>query len=132
MRNPGCFLFLVLLCSSCVSSPEEKSSGDLSFDTSYYIPDKSISDLIKKNRPHTDTVEIVDMKFQPEEIKVNKGDTIIWVNHDLVNHCVTEESKGWTSSAIPGGSSWKMVVSSAANYYCAIHLVMKGRIALND
>lgn len=82
--------------------------------------------------PKTYTVEIKDMKFVPENITVNKGDTIIWINKDIVPHDVTEEkSKAWTSSIIPADGSWKMVATEAADYYCSIHVVMKGKIAVN-
>lgn len=82
--------------------------------------------------PKTYTVEIKDMKFVPESITVNKGDTIIWINRDIVPHDVTEETaKAWTSSIIPTDGSWKMAVREAADYYCSIHVVMKGKILLN-
>lgn len=75
------------------------------------------------------TVEIKDMKFVPDDITVNKGDTIIWVNKDMVAHDVTEEdTKAWTSSVITPEQSWKMEVTNSANYYCSIHVVMKGKI----
>ena len=122
-------IFLVFLTSSCSSSPENSVSGE---DTSYYIPERGtpavITGLIK-----TDTIEISEMKFHPEELMITKGDTVIWINHDLVSHCVTEEfSKAWTSSPIPAGASWKMAVTEGAHYYCAIHVVMKGSIALES
>lgn len=82
--------------------------------------------------PKVYTVEIKDMKFVPESITVNKGDTIIWINKDIMPHDVTEENqKAWTSSVIPAGGSWKMAVTEAADYYCSIHVVMKGKIVLN-
>lgn len=78
-----------------------------------------------------DTVIISDMKFQPEEIKVHKGNIVIWINKDLVAHCVTEtKSQAWTSSTIPPDGSWKMTVTQSSNYYCAIHPVMKGKIVM--
>jgi plastocyanin len=49
----------------------------------------------------------------------------------MVAHCVTEETtKAWTSSNIAAGASWKMAVNSSADYFCAIHLVMKGKIKI--
>lgn len=71
------------------------------------------------------------MKFVPDDITVNKGDTIIWINRDIVPHDVTEEeTKAWTSRPILPGKSWKMKVTVPSNYYCSIHLVMKGRIRI--
>ncbi|MDD4969463.1 MAG: cupredoxin domain-containing protein [Paludibacter sp.] len=81
------------------------------------------------NKAGIDTVYIQDMKFLPGEIKVHQGDTVVWINKDLVDHCVTElKSKMWTSGVIPSGSTWKIEVKQSFNYYCAIHQVMKGKI----
>jgi len=76
-----------------------------------------------------DTVEIKDMKFVPDKITVNTGDTIIWVNKDMVAHNVTSEAAdSWASGVIPSDSSWKWVASDSASYYCSIHTIMKGVI----
>ena len=75
------------------------------------------------------TVEIKDMKFVPDSITVKKGDEVVFVNRDMVTHCVTEEkSKSWTSSALPAGESYLLVAEESSDYYCAIHQVMKGKI----
>lgn len=101
------YLFLLFFINGC-TTPEENA--------------------INKG-PEVYTVEIKNMKFQPEELTVKKGDTIIWVNHDIVTHCVTEElTKAWTSGKIAAGGSWKMAVENSYNYFCAIHEVMKGKI----
>ena len=83
----------------------------------------------EKTTHKTHTVEIKQMQFQPAELLVQSGDTVIWINRDIVAHDVTEESgKAWTSSSLPTGSSWSLVVSKNFNYYCSIHLVMKGKL----
>jgi plastocyanin len=79
--------------------------------------------------PAKHVVEIKAMKFQPAELIVNSGDTVIWINRDIVAHDVTEESgKAWTSSLMPAGASWSLVVAKSADYYCSIHEVMKGKL----
>ncbi len=80
--------------------------------------------------PQTYTVEIKDMKFVPDNITVSKGDTIVWINRDMVAHDVTDVQKAWKSGSIQAGASWKMAVTNAADYYCSIHMVMKGKITL--
>jgi len=71
------------------------------------------------------------MKFSPADIAVHAGDTIVWVNHDLVAHDITEEkSKAWTSSLLQPGQSWKLVATGDADYYCSIHPTMTGKIIL--
>jgi plastocyanin len=75
------------------------------------------------------TVEIKQMKFQPAELIVQKGDTVVWINNDIVAHDVTEETnKAWTSSLLPVGNSWSLVATESADYYCSIHVVMKGKL----
>lgn len=77
------------------------------------------------------TVEIKDMKFIPDSINVKKGDEVVFVNRDIVTHCVTEEkSKAWTSGMIPAGESYVWKATGSAAYTCAIHTVMKGKIVV--
>jgi plastocyanin len=75
------------------------------------------------------TVEIAQMKFIPAEIKVKKGDQIVFINRDMVPHDVTEETaKKWTSSVLQSGEYWTLVASESSDYYCSIHTVMKGKV----
>jgi len=81
----------------------------------------------EKSAPLLYTVQIEQMKFWPENISLHKGDTIMWVNNDMVAHDITEEkSKAWSSSLLQPGKSWKLVADSSSDYYCSIHQVMKG------
>lgn len=81
--------------------------------------------------PQTDTVYISGMKFRPEVLRVNKSDTVIWINQDLVKHNVTAyPGEKWTSGPIPPDSSWRRVVSDTFNYFCSIHPTMKGQVKL--
>jgi plastocyanin len=83
----------------------------------------------KRTPPKTDTVRIAGMKFQPAQLTVHKGDTVVWINQDIVAHDVTQVPLGsWTSSLMPPGKSWKMVVQQSDDYYCSIHIVMVGKL----
>ena len=131
MEKVFLFFSLLIILSACSSSPENHPSGEEeTMDTSQYIPQGAPS----VSAPHSsrvDTVFISEMKFQPEEINITKGDTVIWINNDLVEHCVTEaHNMNWTSHKIAAGSSWKKKIEQDTDYYCAIHLVMKGRIVV--
>ena len=117
------YIFLLFFLYGC-ATPEERAIKVPAYDS-------TISNAVNSSHagPELHVVEIKDMKFQPEEISVKKGDTIVWVNRDMVTHCVTEENtKALTSSNIAAGNSWKMVIQSGADYFCAIHQVMKGKI----
>lgn len=78
--------------------------------------------------PQTHLVEIIEMKFQPEELKVHKGDTVVWINKDLVSHDVTEVNKAWASPALANGDTWKKEITKNEDYFCSIHLIMKGKL----
>jgi plastocyanin len=100
-----CFFFSVILAAGCSKDAKQKL------------------------KPVTHTVVISGMQFHPAELSVNKGDTVKWVNKDLVTHNVTDyPGKEWTSGPINPGSSWKKVVKKDLNYYCSIHPAMKGKI----
>ncbi len=69
------------------------------------------------------------MKFEPKELRLTKGDTVFWINNDITDHDVTEETeKIWTSSKMPAGKSWSMIVNESADYFCSIHVIMKGKL----
>jgi plastocyanin len=125
----------LLFAAGCAGPKMKESSSLPATDTSLYkfngsLPVSSAPKNEQAHGAHYATVTIKDMKFVPETITVEKGDTVEWVNSDITNHCVTEINKQWTSSAIASGASWKKVMTANADYYCAIHLVMKGKVAI--
>ena len=77
------------------------------------------------------TVVIQQMKFTPADLTVNEGDTVTWINRDIVDHNITEEAnKEWSSSSLSPGKSWSMVAKKSADYFCSIHPVMKGTLSV--
>ncbi len=97
---------VAILVSSCNSAPQGRS-------------------------PKMHHVSINEMQFQPAELTLIQGDTVQWVNNDIVAHNVRElKSNAWTSPTLASGESWKMVVTQSAEYYCSIHVVMKGKLIL--
>lgn len=82
------------------------------------------------HEPQTHIVEIIEMKFQPEELQVYRGDTVVWVNKDIVAHDVTEVDKAWASHPLANGASWKKEITKNEAYYCSIHLIMKGKVTI--
>jgi plastocyanin len=108
LRNSISLLLLALLFYGCNSAPEK------------YIP-------------KVYQVQIKDMKFEPAELTVNKGDTVIWTNLDITVDDITDQTaESWTSGPLPSGKSWKMVVKKESDYYCSIHKVMTGKILLDE
>jgi len=63
---------------------------------------------------------------------LNVGDTVTWVNNDFVDHDITEEkNKLWSSSALKPGNKWSRIITENTDYFCSIHVVMKGKLKLN-
>lgn len=83
----------------------------------------------QSHQPQRYEVDITQMQFRPAVLTVLPGDTIRFVNHDMVPHDVTEQSsKAWHSSPLQPGESWLHVADRSADYYCSLHQVMKGQI----
>lgn len=83
--------------------------------------------------PKTDTVVIYQMQFQPANLTVNKGDTVVWINKDLVSHNVTEDPAGSIKSdTLNTGDSFKLVPDHSFNYICSIHPTMKAQLTVNE
>jgi len=106
----------LLILNSC-SSGEEKDAAE--------------SAPVEENKPEMHAIEMSQMKFNPAELRVKKGDKILFVNHDMVAHDVTEESKkAWNSSPMADGQTWILIATETVNYYCSLHPVMKGKIVV--
>jgi plastocyanin len=75
-------------------------------------------------------VVIDKLDFSPEEIKAKVGDTITWINKDIVTHTATV--RGDWDVLIPAQKSANLVMkkSGIVEYYCRFHPNMKGRIAV--
>ena len=89
----------------------------------------SSSMTAENTAPKTHTVNIENMRFDPEELTVNAGDTVIWVNKDLVPHTATSAKEGlFDSELIESGKSWQYKVEGKGyvDYICTFHPGMKG------
>jgi len=80
--------------------------------------------------PQTHTVSIADMRFQPEMLTVAAGDTVVWVNNDLVPHTATSETRAFDSKTIPPDKSWRYTVRTKGDivYVCTFHPTMKATV----
>jgi plastocyanin len=120
-----CLLVSLFACNSqpeqTVTNPPENSVDSTRVDT-------SASTAPPVQNEHTHTIEISRMKFNPEELVIPAGDTVVWINNGITNHCVTEANKAWTSSTLAPTQSFKKVITKNTDYYCAIHMVMKGKV----
>lgn len=111
LKKEWVLLFAIICFYSC-TAPEERAM-------------EAEAKIKATTKVHT--VVIQQMKFTPADLTVNEGDTVTWINRDIVDHNVTEEmNKEWASGNLPAGNSWNMVVMKNAAYFCTLHPVMKG------
>ena len=71
--------------------------------------------------------------FQPAVATANVGDTIVWVNHDMVPHAVAATKGGWASGSMARNATWRLVVRKAGTveYLCPFHPTMKGTLVVH-
>ena len=81
--------------------------------------------------PRQHIVEIQAFSFSPQRTVVSPGDTIVWINRDIVPHTVTANGGTWRSHALEEGESWEIVVetSGAYAYFCEFHPHRTGVLA---
>ena len=60
--------------------------------------------------PRVHTVLMEGMRFQPEGLTVAAGDTVAWLNRDMVPHTATSASGRFDSNEIAPGKSWTYTV----------------------
>jgi plastocyanin len=76
--------------------------------------------------PQSHTITIEGMRFEPADLTVHAGDTIVWINKDLFAHTATGEGV-FDSRQIDPGGSWRLTLAAAGDvpYVCTLHPTMK-------
>ena len=82
--------------------------------------------------PRTHTIEIRRFLFTPARLELAEGDTVVWVNHDIVPHTATSREGGWDSGSIDVEQSRRTVATQPGTqpYLCTFHPVMKGELVV--
>ncbi len=125
-RASSTCLLAFFFLAACNNQPDQTVTAPPENEN---VPEDTTSTVaVPQQSEHTHTIEISQMKFNPDELTIHAGDTVVWINNGMTNHCVTEVNKAWTSSTLVPGQSWKKVITKNTDYYCAIHMVMKGKI----
>ena len=90
----------------------------------------AIAAATKQRKPKTHTVVMEAMVFRPAALTVSSGDTIVWLNKDLVEHTATSATAGFDSKMIRPGQSWKHTIRRRGDvaYVCTYHPAMKGTL----
>ena len=82
-------------------------------------------------RPIRHVVEIRGMAFHPEVLQVSRGDTVEWINRDIVPHTATSTRKGgWDTGPLPEGKTGRYIAAHRGEdpYICKLHPTMVGKL----
>ena len=76
------------------------------------------------------TVAIEMFQFQPAVVQAAVGDTIVWVNKDIVVHTATATDKSWDSGEIAAKSRGITIArrKGEQDFICLLHPSMKGKL----
>ena len=130
-----------ILPSSASSEPLSKSQPESQNSQTPSSASESKSNPVTANKV---TVNIVGVKgdtsYQPNPVNIKRGQTVTWLNGDVVSHTVTSGSdndvgsgKQFDSKAILAGQSYSHTFgkSGTYEYYCFYHPSMVGEIIVN-
>lgn len=81
--------------------------------------------------PAVHTVTIDATAFTPASLSIRAGDTVRWVNKDVIPHTATARQKGgFDSGTLGAGKSWEHRFQTTGEfpYVCTFHPTMKGTL----
>ena len=119
-----------LLCICVFSSFPIAASG--AAHTAPNQPEAEAS--ISKSASQEHIVEIHKFKFDAKLLDVKVGDTVTWINKDIVPHTATALDKSWGSGRLKKGESFTLTITDATSldYFCAYHRQIKAAFNLID
>jgi plastocyanin len=82
---------------------------------------------------HAATVQITidKLEFMPVEAQAKVGDTVEWINKDVIAHTATARNGGWDVMIGPNKTARLVQTKAGAvDYYCKFHPNMKGRLVV--
>ena len=82
--------------------------------------------------PSTREVVIRSFAFAPATDTVQAGDTVRWINQDVVPHTATSRIGGFDSGTLESGQDWRYVARTPGTfaYECTLHPTMRGTLVV--
>jgi len=79
-------------------------------------------------------VSTIDRSFQPADVEVAVGDTVLWTNLDTEGHTVTAVDGAFNSGVMTVGDEFSLAFDAAGafDYFCAIHPEMTGTVTVSE
>jgi plastocyanin len=75
------------------------------------------------------------MAFHPDSVRVTAGDTVSWINQDIVPHTATSQHGAalqWDTGQLAQGATGRFVARRAGTvrYTCTLHPTMHGVLVI--
>lgn len=69
------------------------------------------------------SVELINTSFNPKQLSVAAGTTVVWTNNDNMAHTVTADDKSFDSGNLNPGDTFKFTFTKPGTYryYCKYH-----------
>jgi plastocyanin len=82
--------------------------------------------LTAARKPQVKTIAIDGVKFQPAEVTVSVGDTVVWINKDPFPHNVTSNDGVFHSKNLDSSQSFRFRPTKPGTfpYVCTLHPTM--------
>ena len=76
-------------------------------------------------------ITITKLVFDPVTVEAKVGDTIEWINKDVIAHTATARNGDWNVMIGPNKTA-RLVLKKAGSvdYYCRFHPNMKGKLSI--
>jgi plastocyanin len=77
-------------------------------------------------------VKIDNFTFNPQQITVKAGTTVVWINHDDIPHTVTSKTMAFRSKALDTEDKFSFTFTTPGTfeYFCSLHPHMTGSIVV--
>lgn len=88
----------------------------------------------EQHTPQRYEITMEQLAFSPASITVSQGDTIVFINNDIVPHTATDtlNATHWDTGAIVHGAQGVVVMQEKGvnSYFCSYHPGMTGEITV--
>ena len=93
---------------------------------------QQLQDMMAQTTPKMWSVDIEDFDFEPADVAIQPGDTVMWVNRGNTPHTVTSDDGLFDSEALNPGESFMFTFPEAGtfSYHCEIHPFMTGSVSV--
>lgn len=117
----GVLVITVLLLSACQSSAQPYMRGNPGVAATQ-APTATAANP-SQNQSKSQTITLINTSFDPKQLSVAVGTTVVWTNKDSMAHTVTADDKSFDSGNLNTGDTFKFTFTKAGTYpyHCQYH-----------